>query len=392
MRINTTNLVAMALGVTLAGSLLAGCGGDEDGSSAEGGSSSSDGKVVAVKVGVGPYYDFTLFQVAKELGLDREIGIDLNISNFPELPLQQLRRGDIDIGYSAPTAGFPAYENFSGYRDFLLTNQFKGFVIVGRPGEVKPYSEYAAASDDAEAAKRDFVQNELRGRSFCIVKSLQIAALSGMLELGGVTTKEIKVVDFADQAKAANAFIRGECDFYTGAVPQEARLLYSEDFEGQFIAAAPHEAFGPGEAGVLFFSTFATSAEWLAANRETAKKLVAMWFRATRYLKEQPERATPVVAEAVKETTGGLFDEATTERILTELLVFPTLEEAGELYFASDSATYYSKSVGQLFENAQKEGQVPATLDVDRFQAVEDMYREVSEDQALLDYVNAPLK
>lgn len=386
-------LGALLLALVTALTVLASCGGDDANDDASDASADSGTATETVKVGLGPYYDFTLFEVASKLHLDRKLGIELQIDNFPAVPTTQLRRGDIDVGYSAPTAGFPVYEQFPEYRDFMIANQFKGFTLVGRPGEVKPYDEYLdeAGGDDA-AAKREFVSNELPGKSFCVVKELTIATLSGMFELGDVSVDDVTITDFADQAKAANAFIRGECDFYTGAVPQIARLLYSEDFKGKFVVAAPHEAFGPGKEGVLFFSTFATTSDWLEKNPETAKKLVAMWFRATRYLKERPEQTAPIVAEAVRATTGGLFDDKTTRSVMSELLVFPTFEEAESLYFDPDAPTNYFKSVNDLFKNAVKEGQVPGNLKAEEFQATEETFDALRADKKLVAYIKSPLE
>ena len=168
---------------------------------------------------------------------------------------------------------------------------------------IHPDQEFAASSRDSDE----------------VVKANHLAALAGLLEQGGATTDDMEILDFADDAKAANAFATGERTFTAGALPQEARLVYSSEFEGKFIIAAPQQAFGPGEEGVLLYSLFFTRDDWLEENREVAQRLLAVWLRTTRYLREQPEVVLPIIADAVKASTGGLLDDETTEAIMTDL-------------------------------------------------------------------------
>lgn len=140
--------------------------------------------IVKVRVGDGPYFDFILFHVAHELGIDRQLGVDLQFKVFPQPPGAQLRRGDLDIIFSSPTTGFPLYENFPEYRAFMITDIFKGFTLIGRKGKVKPYSQYLVeAGGNLKLAKQRFVRGELPGKSFCALKTEELGTLAGLLAL-----------------------------------------------------------------------------------------------------------------------------------------------------------------------------------------------------------------
>jgi ABC-type nitrate/sulfonate/bicarbonate transport system substrate-binding protein len=348
---------------------------------------------VTVKVGDGPYFDFTLYRVAHALGLDHQLGLDLQVQNFAQLPSAQLRRGDIAIGYSAPTAGFPLYKNFSDYRDFLATDIFKGFVLVGRKSDHhETYEQYLTANHgNFVAAKKAFVLNQVKGKSICMVKSLTASTALGLMKQAGLDLSAIKIVDFADQAVAANAFVANQCDYYTGALPQEARLLFSSDFNGAYVAVAPQAAFGPGKTGQVFYSTYATTQSWLNANQATAEKLVAIWYRATRYLLEKPQVATPIIVSAIKTSTGGVFSPAEIQHLMTTLLTFPTIQQAKTLYFSKTSPYNFFASVNSLFANAQQIGQIPKNFQIQQFQVEEPLFDAVMANPALMKYINKPL-
>lgn len=383
-----TKLVSLAVGLILSASAVACASSQDSGDAAPAGGGGQ--ALQEVKVGDGPYFDFVLFRVADELGLDKQLGLDLKITSSTAVPFAQLRRGDLDVIFSSPTAGFPVYKSFPQYRDFLVTGQFRGQALIGRPGKHKTYAQYLQdAGGDAKRAKAAFVQGELPGRSFCVVKSLTIATLTGLLELGNRTASDIKIVDFADDSKAANGYLSGQCDYYTGALPQVVRLL--TDYKDKAVEIAPYQAFGPGADGVVFYASYATTQKWLDENPETAKKLVALWMRASRYVKDSPEKVTPLASAAVKDATGGVLSDAAVATAMSRFLLFPTPDVARDVIYNQKAPTYFRTSVQQLFDNAKKAGQIPADASFDQFQVSEKVYNQVMQDQKLVDFVNAPI-
>jgi len=377
---------AFALALLSAALIYAvGCGGDDD----DGDKTTAEGEVETVTIGLGPYYDDQLWKVARETGIDQELGVELEVSDHPESPLKAVIGGDLDFTDSAVSSGFPVYANFPEYTDWIVTNDFRGFQLIGRAGEVKPYDDYLDENDgDFEAAKEAFVQNEVEGKSFCIVRSDFVGVVKGLLDEGGVKVDDVEIVDFATDAKAGAAFAGGECDFFTGALPEEGRLLTDPDVAGEFVAAAPHEAFGPGKGGLLFYTTMAGNRDFIDSNPELMEKLTAIWYRAARCLDENPDVVAPIVTEAMKPVTGGEIDEEGTKLILEDFNYYPTFEEAGDYYYAAGENNFATVSATQFedFEATDPEaaeGQEPAEHTV-----AEDLYNSVAANEELRDYIN----
>ena len=57
----------------------------------------------------------------------------------------------------------------------------------------------------------------------------------------GIGIDEVQLLNFADDQKAATAFLSGTGDFYIGSLPQERRLLSMED---RFVNAGGSEVLG----------------------------------------------------------------------------------------------------------------------------------------------------
>lgn len=175
-----------------------------------------------------------------------------------------------------------------------------------------------------------------------MVKNLTASTVLGLLKQGGLALSAIKIVDSAGQSAAANAFVRNLCDYYTGALPKEARRLSSHEFKGAYVAEALQGAFGPGAMGQVFSSTNATTRSWLETNQDIAKELAAIWNRATRYLLDKPEKATPIIASAIKVSSGGVFSPTTVQRLMTQLLTFLRIQQAKSLHVGKSSYYFFA--------------------------------------------------
>jgi hypothetical protein len=232
-----------------------------------------------VRIADGPYIDFVVFRVAKALGWDHELGLDFQLTSSIEIPGKQLASGAIDVGDSSVTGGFAFYKQVPEYRDFMINDIFRGFTIVGHPGKQKTFQSYLdAAGGDAATAKRQFILGEVKGKSFCIYAAAYSSIISGMLAQAGLTLDDVTIINIADEALAANAFLRSQCDYYTGSLPQELRLL--SVFKDDAVAVAPQTVFGSAPNGILFFDTYAATADWLANHAVTAEKLCPAALRA----------------------------------------------------------------------------------------------------------------
>jgi ABC-type nitrate/sulfonate/bicarbonate transport system substrate-binding protein len=347
-----------------------------------------------VTVGVGPFYDYQPVIVAQKLGLDRQVGLKLKLESFPDPPLAQLQTGAVDIGFSCDSCFFMTIKNFPTYRDFVSTNQFKGFVLIGRKGKVTPYSVYVTRNGgNLAAAKRQFVQQQVRGKTFAIDNATDLSTVQGLLAQGGLTVKDVKILNFADDEKSAAAFVSGSGDFYTGALPQEARLLYSPEFKSQFVEAAPQQAFGEGVEGGVLYSTMASTQTWLSAHPTVAKKFLAMWYRAVQYLHDDPQRILPIVSASVQASVGGVFPANVTNAAMTQLNVFPTFDQARTTVYGATSPTNYLAALRYQAKQAGAAGQIPGGTSLDSFETTAaSVYEQLAADPQLVNYINAPLR
>lgn len=366
---------------------LAGCG-------SSGSSKGETNGVATVTVGVGPFYDYQPVIVAQKLGLDRQVGLKLKLESFPDPPLAQLQTGAIDIGFSCDSCFFMTAKNFPTYRDIISTNQFKGFVLIGRKGKVTPYSDYVTRNGgNLAAAKRQFVQQQVKGKTFAIDNATDLSTVQGLLAQGGLTVKDVKILNFADDEKSAAAFVSGTGDFYTGALPQEARLLYSSEFASQFAEAAPQQAFGEGVQGGVLYSTMATTQTWLSAHPTVAKKFLAMWYRAVQYLHEDPQRILPIISASVQASVGGVFPASVTQAAMTRLNSFPTFDQARTVVYGATSSTNYLAALKYQAQQAAVAGQIAKGTNLESFETgAATVYEQLAADPQLVKYIDGPVR
>jgi len=355
------------------------------------GSPSSATELTPVLIETQPYYDFKFFDVAKDLGIDREFGLDITIITTAEqFSWRKLVRGDVDIAASCPTCVLPAIGELPTLRDFMINQVFEGFVPIGRLKDGKPerptYHGFLEENGgDVDAALTSFSKS-LKGSSWAVTPEIQKANIQLMLERGGLTLDDVRIIPFPDETKSALAFIHGEGDYYFGSLPQSVRLISAPELEGQFVLAGSAKLFPTA------FGTFAAMQEWLDKNEETAVRLYAVWFRTTRYLYEQPDRLLEIIGESLKVATGGLLTAESTKAALMHFNYFPLFEDARKTYFDPNSPTYFGTANEKLFVAAAEMGQFPKETTWDQIQIGDKYFEKLEARQDLIDIINAPLK
>ena len=345
-----------------------------------------DGEVVTVTYAEKTNFDDMMWRIATDRDLFTQVGIDFNVLPFIGFAGPQLAAGEVDIAASCPICAVTSYENFQNYRNFMITNQFKGFIVVGRIG-VKTYDDFLTElGDDVQAATSAFVES-LRGTTFPTTEA-NIGLLDGLMGQADMTSDDLDLVIFPDTTKSGLAFISGEGDFYVGGLAQVARMLFGPELEGKFVVGAPYPAFGPSG---LWYSTMGTTQEYLDENPEVILRLLAVWYRASKYLDEEPEYAAPFVVGVMQERTGELFAPDDMLGILTELNYFAPMDIAGDHYFNPASEFYHGNSIEFLFERAKVREQVPLDFEWETFEVSEEWFNKLLARQDLVDYVNAPI-
>jgi ABC-type nitrate/sulfonate/bicarbonate transport system substrate-binding protein len=343
-------------------------------------------ELTKVRIATLPYFDYTGFVAAHELGLDREVGLEFEFVPFPleGSAVQALMRGSIDVAQGAIGSFIPLVPQALDLRVFLNNVQFKGFVFIGREGKIKTYEELLEENnDDFEAAQRQTIE-QFKGKTFLLVKSSFESMLRGALEQVGLTLDDVTILDFQNDAQAAVAFMRGIGDLYTGSLPQQMRLLS----EPEYVAVAGNEVLG---AAGLWYSNSAVTERYLNENRETVLKVVAVYYRFLRYLYEMPD-------ETLQHMIGYLNQHAATNMTIEEAIVlrdeyedFATIEDSLLGVYDPDSPLYWEISAEYLVNQNAQLGKVPASMGWD-WVVKEELFYELLEDDELLSWVQSPIK
>lgn len=332
-----------------------------------------------VRMGITPYFDYMPWVLAKEMGFDKELGIDLELVTVTTTPqgVAAMRQGSIDVVSSCHVCDFPLYQSVPSLRSWLITDQFKGFIVIGRQGA----DTFAALEPQAGAEKaKEQILKGFAGKTFALMPASFRPLLSTALSQVDMTVDEVKILEFADDAQAALAFQRGEGDYYMGSLTQEIKLLGQPD---KYVNVGGQEILGP--AG-LWYSTMVSTQDWLDANEDTVLKLSAIWFRLSRYAAEKFDEAAPKLIAINNERAAASFtlDEFKT---MYGLLTFPTVEQAKATVFNPESGLYWKRSVDFYAEkNASDLGGTTA----DDKALEEAFFKKLSANQELLDWIAKP--
>lgn len=346
----------------------------------------TSGSTAQVKIGLTPFFDYMLWPFAANKGLDKELDIDLEFTWLAQVgpSVQAMRRGSIDVIDTCTACNFSFYKSVPTIRDWLLTNQFKGFILIGRKG-APSYNQLVKSGMSPTAAKKK-VFNFVKGKTFAIHKPVYGALVNGMLENAGLSSSDVKIIDFADDVKAATAYLRGSGDFYLGGLPQETKLLLS--YGDRFVNMGGAEILGP--AG-LWYSTAASDEKWLKENRDTALKLIAIWYRASRYLNERPNDVIPVFRKEVNAHAAASFTDKQVKFTVTEFLDFMSIQEAKQKAFNPKSDLYWRKSLNYYSAQHKKAGDLDKSLNVNPFNQEEQFFKELLRNKQLMTWINKPL-
>ena len=373
-RILSTMMAAAVAAVTFAG-----CS-----TSAEG-EKSPDG-TETVRIALQPLLDYVPWVFAEEHGLAEEQDLTLEISYLSQIntALQSMARGDLDVVSTCTACNMPYVQSVPTLRDVLTINQFKGFIIVGRTGA--PEYDKLISDGATEEEARSEIYDYIKGKTFIGNEAIFGALVDGLLAYAGLERSDIEIIDLADDAKAATAFLQGQGDFYMGSLAQESKLL--GDFPDQFVNVGGAEVLGPGG---LWYGTAAVDESYLKSNADTVEKLVAIWMRTARYINEEPDLVIPVIRDALNEHAGATFTDDQIKDQLANYVQFTDPTIAADETYNPDSSLYWKKSLDFYAEQNIASGDLPEGTDLDALNRQEDVYRDVLENTQLMEWVNSPL-
>jgi ABC-type nitrate/sulfonate/bicarbonate transport system substrate-binding protein len=344
-------------------------------------SHAADPKVV--RVGVHPVLDYQVWAVAKELGLDKEQNVSLDMVGVASMAsgIAALRQGSLDVVSASQVGAFSFYKAIPNMRSWIVLNRFKGFIVVGRKGQAEPYASLVTKMSP-EKAKEQVLAN-MKGKTFSINPVSYTALVRAAVGQAGMTLNDVKLVEFPDDAKAALAFEKGIGDYYMGSLPQEMKLLSQPDL---YVNVGGTEVLGP--AG-LWYSAMLSMEPWMSENKETLLKLHAIWYRTTRYINEQPERVVPIWASNINQRAAASFSTKDVNEMAT-FLQYPTIEQAKSSVFNDKSELSWRKAMA--FYIPQNKEKLPEDFTSGKYQMEQAFFEEFQKRTDLINWVNAPLK
>ena len=257
-----------------------------------------------VKIGISPYAMFMWAPVAHELGIDNKFGLNFDI--FEQTATAPgsiaLTRGDIDVSGTAIAEHIAAIEGSPTLKNFSSTGFFKGFFFIGRSNEIKPFEEIKKEMGVEEA--KEFRLNQFKGKEFSIIpqrKGLIIDAVNQV----GLTADDISFLEFADDQKAAIAFMKGSGDFYIGSLPQQQKLL---DMGDEYINVGGSDILGP--AG-LWYDIMISTDDFMIDNREIAIRTIETLYRTIEEFDKDNRKFAEIASKKLSSLTGSDFSVET---------------------------------------------------------------------------------
>jgi ABC-type nitrate/sulfonate/bicarbonate transport system substrate-binding protein len=338
-----------------------------------------------IRFGQTPFFDYQFATIAAQLGWDKELGVDLQLIWFPQegQVIEALVNGSMDIVPSCNACAYPWYESVPKFVHFATTNQFKGFIVVGRKDQLKPYSELLKELGDPEKAKVATIA-QFKGKSIAAYYPHREALIRAILEQGGLTMDDIFKLEFPDDEKAALAMVGGTGDLYLGGLPGEMNLLMNHP--DKFINVGGHEIMG---AAGLWYSQIGSSIDWLAKNEDSALKLTAMMYRFNRFVQEKPDTVLPLVREAMNLHSGVAVKDEDMLFTFTKFLEFRTYQGDKDTTYNPKSELYWAKSA-EYYVKVPTEG-LPKDADYLRQNPLDQWFAKLLARQDLLEWIDKPL-
>ena len=341
-----------------------------------------------IRIGTTPSYDDRLWAFAESIGMDTRIGLELELIPFPGgIPYTQMQTDEIDMLFSCQPCYGSVIENFPSYRNYLITNEYQGFTMIGRTGQYTYAQALTDNGNDTDAAKAAFAE-ELVGTEILKPEGFPTTQEESLLAGLGLTLgEEVTLRFYADITGMNFAFLQGEGDFYIGSLDMQTRLLFSDELAGEYVVAAPLELFGRS----VLYSTEGVTQEWLDENPETALRSLAVWYRAARYLEELPDIVGEFVGEDAKASSGGVsLGGNVTARVMTELNYFMTLEAAQEYMFTPGTNTYFG-NIEDRFISGIEGGTIPEGTVWSDYEVEEEWFTRLLAREDLVAWINLPL-
>jgi NitT/TauT family transport system substrate-binding protein len=271
-----------------------------------------------VAIGISGWTGFAPLTLAKEAGLFKKRGLDVEIKKIPQKD-RHLVLASGDIQCAATTVETWVVWNANGVATtqiFQLDKSYGADGMVVKPGITK-----------ITDLKGKTVAADAPGTSTYF-------GLAWMLKKNGMSIKDVKVVNLSPQA-AANAMIAGNGDI-DAAMTYEPYLsaVRAKPEAGKIIATTLDYP--------MVMDTFGCSPKFLAENPKAAKALADGYFDALDMIKADPKKSFEIMGADVK-STGEQF-EASQKYLRWQD------RAANEKFFSGEHAAFSKEAADLLLE------------------------------------------
>lgn len=339
-------------------------------------------KPTKVVLGLTPYSMYNVWVVAKEYGIDKEFGIELDIKDFAGTAqaAQASVRGDVAVSSSCIAEHLSSIVGAKNIVNFSTVGYFKGFFYVGRKSEIKEWPDLVKEVGLEKAI--DQRRKEFKGKTFCIIPQRKALILDTIAQVG-LTEKDVKFLNFADDQKAATAFLAGQGNFYIGSLPQQRMLVREESY----VNAGGSDILGP--AG-LWYDTMTTTKEWMDANNETALRLLGVLYSAVNEFDKDPNKFSKIAAKNLTRVTGSDYTPEEYLEFQTQYDDFLSLDEAKNGFYNPKSPEYWRVSVDYQIQLQVADGVLQPGISADFYYGdSEKLFNQLLKRDDLVKMINA---
>lgn len=333
-----------------------------------------------VKIGLTPYPMYPLFQIAKELGIDKEFGLDLEMQVFTgtATAAQALTRGDMTVTSSCIAEHLAAIKGSPTITHFSALGNFKGFFFVGREKDFKPWDDLVKEVG-LDAAKTQRL-NEFKGKTFVIIPQRKPLIVDALAQ-AGLTEKDVKFMNFADDAKAATALLSGTGDIYIGSLPQQRAITQ----EKGYVNVGGADILGP--AG-LWFDTMTATDDFMKNNRETALRLLAVQFATVAEFDKDTDAIAKIGSKWHTQNSNINTPPEEWKLFMTQFDDYVSLEEAKDGFYNPSSKIYWKVAVDYNIKALIADGTLNEGTSAEAYYGEgEKLFKELLTRQDLLDMI-----
>ena len=287
---------------------------------------------VGINMGMFGVWDLRLPHPAQDLGFFADVNI--NIIKFYDFSkentmLETLQEGSTDIAGTSAIVSVPLGKTLDKIIWLGTFDYWWGNAVMARPGEFKTYAEILKEVGDAKEAAR-LACYQLKGKTFdAMLGAGHENFITAVLELGGLTMKDVKFNDMPN-VEAAAAFIRGEGDVYVGDLPGRYRV--AEEGAIPIIDASLFEQEAWCDVGFL------TNKDWLKNNEDAALRFLGALYRVSDAL-SGPDKDIPleIMRQNVNRMAGSNFTLEQGRVVNSQISPWFTVEQAREILYSPDN-------------------------------------------------------